>query len=105
MGTYKSTVELGKREVPVNGGRQLLCLCIRVKVLRTNIIIIGRISLLSVSGKVYGRVLTEKLTEVTEGKVSKEQGGFRKGKGCVAQIFAIKMIIEEYSLSMSDAGL
>lgn len=26
--------------------------------------------------------------EVTEGKVSKEQRGFREGKGCVDQIFA-----------------
>ncbi len=41
------------------------------------------VSLLSVAGKVYGRILTERLTEVTEGKVSEEQGGFRKGSGCV----------------------
>ncbi len=34
--------------------------------------------------------------EVTEGKVSEEQGEFRKGKGCVDQIFAMKMIVEEY---------
>ena len=34
--------------------------------------------------------------EVTEGKVNKEQGGFRKGKGCVDQIFAIKIMVEEY---------
>ena len=38
-----------------------------------------RISLLSASGKVYGRVLTGRLMEVTEGKVSKE-GRLRKGK-------------------------
>ncbi len=54
------------------------------------------ISLLSVPGKVYGRILTEKLVEVTEGKVSEEQGGFRKGRGCVDQIFAMKMLVEEY---------
>ncbi len=53
------------------------------------------ISLLSVPGKVYGRILTERLMEVTEGKVSKEQRGFRKGKGCVDQIFAMKMLVEE----------
>ncbi len=41
------------------------------------------ISLLSVPEKVYERILTERLMEVTEGKVSKEQGGFRKGRGCV----------------------
>lgn len=54
------------------------------------------ISLLSVPGKVYGRVLTERLIEVTKEKVSEEQGGFRKGKGCVDQCFAIKMVVEEY---------
>ncbi len=55
---------------------------------------------MSVSGTVYGRILTERLTEVTEGKVSKEQGGFRKGRECVDQIFAMKMIVvvEEYYL-------
>lgn len=28
--------------------------------------------------------------------VSEEQGGFRKGRGCVDQIFAIKTVVEEY---------
>ncbi len=51
------------------------------------------ISLLSVAGKVYGRILTERLMEVTEGKVSEEQGGFRKGRGCVDQVFAMKMLV------------
>ncbi len=32
--------------------------------------------------------------EVTEGKVSEEKEGFRKGRGCVGQIFA--MLVEEY---------
>ena len=36
--------------------------------------------------------MTERLMEGTEGQVSEEQGGFRKGKCCVDQIFAIKMI-------------
>ncbi len=54
------------------------------------------ISLLSVLGKVCRRILTERLMEAMEGKVSKEQGGFRKGRGCVDQIFAMKMLVEEY---------
>ncbi len=41
---------------------------------------------MSVPGKVYGKILIEKLVEVTEGKVSEEQEGFRKGRGCVDQI-------------------
>ncbi len=54
------------------------------------------ISLLSVPGKVYGRILTERLMEVTDGKVSEEQGDFRKGRGCINQIFAMKRLVEEY---------
>ncbi len=34
--------------------------------------------------------------EVTEGKVSEDQGGFRKGRGCVDQIFAMKRLVEGY---------
>ncbi len=33
--------------------------------------------------------------QVTAGKVSDEQGDFRRGKGCVDQLFAIKMLVEE----------
>ncbi len=34
--------------------------------------------------------------EVTEGKMSEEQGGFRKARGCVDQIFTVKRLVEEY---------
>ncbi len=51
---------------------------------------------MNVPGKVYGRILTERLMEVTEGKVSEEQGDFRKGRGCIDQIFAMKRLVEEY---------
>ncbi len=54
------------------------------------------INLLSVPGKVYGRILTERLMEVTEGKVSEEQVGFRQRRGCVDQIVALKRLVEEY---------
>ena len=49
----------------------------------------------NVPGK-WIRVLTERLMKVTEGKVSSEQEGFRKGKGCENQFFAIKMMVYEY---------
>ena len=55
-----------------------------------------RISLLSVPGKVCVKVLTDRLIQVTEGKVCEEQGGFRKGQRCVDQIFTIRMMVEEY---------
>ncbi len=34
--------------------------------------------------------------EVMEEKVDEEQGGFRKGRGCVHQIFAMKILMEKY---------
>ncbi len=40
--------------------------------------------------------MTKRLMEVTEGKVTTEQGGLMKGRGCVDQIFAMKMLVEEY---------
>ncbi len=51
------------------------------------------ISLLSVPGKVHGRILTERLMEVKEGIVSEYQGGFRKGRRCIDQIFAMKGLV------------
>ena len=49
-------------------------------------VIIVEINLLIVPEKVYGRVLTEKLMEVTEGKVSEEQGGLRKVRLCYVRL-------------------
>ncbi len=40
--------------------------------------------------------LDMKLIKVIEEKISNEEGGFRKGKGCVDQIFAIKILVEAY---------
>ncbi len=53
------------------------------------------ISLLSVPGKVYGRVITERVQRLTEEKISEEQGCFRKGRGCLDQIFFLMMVIEK----------
>ncbi len=41
------------------------------------------ISLLSILGKVYGKILIGRVQEITNGKVSEQQGRFRTGKGCV----------------------
>jgi len=54
------------------------------------------ISLLSIPGKVYSRIVIERVMEITEGRISDEQGGFRKGKGCVDQIFNVKLLAEKY---------
>ncbi len=53
------------------------------------------ISLLSIAGKVYGKVTIERVQRLTEGKISEEQEGFRKGRGCVDQIFSFRMVVEK----------
>ena len=54
------------------------------------------ISLLSIPGKVYGRVVIEKVMKVTEHKICEEQAGFRKGRGCVDQIFILRLVVEKF---------
>ncbi len=54
------------------------------------------ISLLSVPGKIYGRIFNEKMMKITDKCVGAEQGGFWKGRGCVDQIFAVKILVEKY---------
>src|ERR1700755_3177614 len=53
------------------------------------------ISLLSVVGKIYGKVLVAKVKELTRERVGEEQGGVREGRGCVDQVFTLRMIGEK----------
>ncbi len=43
---------------------------------------------MSVAGKVYGTVLIKRVREGTAGMIHDKQTGFRRGRGCVDQIFA-----------------
>ncbi len=52
-----------------------------------------RISLLSVPRKIYGRILNERMMKMTDKSMVDEQG-FQKGMGCVDQIFAVKILVE-----------
>ncbi len=54
------------------------------------------ISLLSVPGKIYERILNERMMKITDKSVGDEQGGSRKGRGSVDQIFALKILVEKY---------
>ncbi len=47
-------------------------------------------------GKLYGRILNERMMKVTDKSVGDEQGGFRKGRGCMNKIFAVKILVEKY---------
>ena len=53
------------------------------------------ITLLSVVGKVFARVLNDRVKGLTEGSVMDEQGGFRSARGCIDQVFAVKQVIEK----------
>ncbi len=54
------------------------------------------INLLSVPEKMYERILNERMMKITDENVGDEQGGFWKGRGCINQIFAVKILVEKY---------
>src|SRR5215469_17850065 len=54
------------------------------------------ISMMSVVGKLYRRVVIDRVKNITESLVGEEQGGFRKDRGCVDQVFAVKGLCEKY---------
>ena len=54
------------------------------------------ISLLSIPGKVYRRILIEKVHSLTEGLIGQEQCGFRSGRGCVDQVFVMKQMRKKF---------
>lgn len=47
------------------------------------------------SGMVYGRVLYERMMEITGKNVGNEEQGLGKGK-CFDRIFALKMVVRKY---------
>ena len=53
------------------------------------------VSLLSVAGKWFGKVLNSKLRDCTEGRVLEEQGGFRAKSSCVDQVFTLRQVMEK----------
>ena len=52
-------------------------------------------SLLSVIGKIYGNVLVRRMKELTSKGMDEEHGGFREGRGCVDQVFILRLITEK----------
>ena len=60
------------------------------------------ISLLSVPGKVFGRVLINRIRDKTENAIAEVQGGFRKGRGCADQTFIVRQICEKYIAKNKD---
>ena len=52
------------------------------------------ISLLSVVGKLFGRVRIERVMAGTECTIGEEQCGFKQGRGCMDQVFAVSQVCE-----------
>ena len=59
-------------------------------------------SLLSVVGKLYGRVLIKRVRVGTECAIGEEQCGFRQGRGCMDQVFAVRQVCEKYLVNGKD---
>ena len=53
------------------------------------------ISLLSIPGKVYAKILEKRLRNITEDKILEEQGAFRKKRSCTDQLFTVRMLSEK----------
>ena len=53
------------------------------------------ISLLSIPGKVFAKILDARIRQVTESQVMEEQAGFRVGRGCRDQIFVMRQLAEK----------
>ena len=53
------------------------------------------ISLLDVFGKVFVRILKQRLESVAEKELAESHCGFRKGRGCVDMIFCARQLIEK----------
>ncbi|KAI8428678.1 hypothetical protein MSG28_007400 [Choristoneura fumiferana] len=54
------------------------------------------ISLLSVVGKLYAKVIIERVMTETDERIWDVQAGFRKGMGCTDQVFSLRCIAEKY---------
>ena len=54
------------------------------------------ISLLSVEGKLYGRVLIKRVRDGTESAIGEQQCGFRQSRGYMDQVFAVRQVCEKY---------
>ena len=53
------------------------------------------ISLVSVGSKLLSNMILFRLRDVVDQVLREEQCGFRKGRGCVDQIFTLRLIIEK----------
>ena len=60
------------------------------------------ISLSSVVGKLYGRVLIKRVRARTQCAIGEEQCGSRQDRGCMDQVFAIRQDCEKFLANGKD---
>ena len=53
------------------------------------------ITLLSVPSKIFCRILLKRIEKAIDSTLREEQAGFRRGRGCMDQIFALRNILEQ----------
>ena len=53
------------------------------------------ITLLSIPSKIMSKIIISRMTDAVDHLLRKEQAGFRKGRGCIDHIFALRNIIEQ----------
>ncbi len=85
---------MGEGGVPAEWTKAIIVPVYKGKGRKGTVGAIKGINLLSIPGKVYGKIITE-VQRLTEEKISEEQGCFRKGRGCVDQIFSFRMVVEK----------
>ena len=53
------------------------------------------ISLLSVAEKAFARIILTRMQKAVDKRLRENQAGFREGRGCVDQIFSLKILMEK----------
>ena len=51
-------------------------------------------------GKLYGRVLIKRVRVGTDCAMEEEQCGFRQGRGCMDQVFAVRQVRKKYLVNV-----
>lgn len=81
-----------QREVPEDGRNIIIVSLYKGKCRSDDCNIYWKINILSVPGKVYGRVSNESILNTIESSVS---DGFKTGRGCVDRILPLKIMVEK----------
>ena len=53
------------------------------------------ITLLSLTSKIFTRIILQRLTKAVDERLRQEQAGFRKGRSCIDHIFTLRQILEQ----------